>query len=136
MYQILKHRFLFPRMKKVIQDYVASCEICCRTKSTNQKLGTLGNVPIPRARWQTVAMDIVSDFETTTPFGETVNSVLLLVDHMSSRTHLYPIHSTASSETIVNILKFFLSSTRFSNYLCTDRGSVFSSQFFNPFKGL
>lgn len=135
MYQILKHRFLFPRMKKVIQDYVASCEICCRTKSTNQKLGTLGNVPIPRARWQTVAMDIVSGFpETTTPFGETVNSVLLLVDHMSSRTHLYPIHSTASSETIVNILKFFFFPQHgFPTTFCTDRGSVFSSQFFQSF---
>ena len=58
MYQDLRQRFWWTRMKREIADFVANCDACRRVKAEHQRpAGTLQPLAIPECKWDKVGMD-------------------------------------------------------------------------------
>jgi len=58
MYQDLRQRFWWTRMKREIAQFIAECDVCCRVKAEHQRpAGTLRPLPIPEWKWDKVSMD-------------------------------------------------------------------------------
>ena len=66
MYQDLKTRFWWTKMKKEIAAYVARCDTCCRVKAVHLKpAGLLQPLPILGWKWEEINMDFVVGLLTT-----------------------------------------------------------------------
>ena len=60
MYHDLKQHFWWSRMKRDIFDFVAQCPNCQQVKYEHQRPGgTLQIMPIPKWKWERIAMDFV-----------------------------------------------------------------------------
>ena len=60
MYQDLKQRFWWTRMKREIAKYVSECDICRRVKASHLRpAGTLQPLSIPEWKWEDISMDFI-----------------------------------------------------------------------------
>jgi hypothetical protein len=60
MYQDLKKRFWWYRMKTEKAEYVARCDSCQRIKAEHQRLaGLLQPLQIPQWKWDEIGMDFI-----------------------------------------------------------------------------
>lgn len=98
-------------------------------------MGELGKFEIPKERWSTIEIDIVSGFpETKNYAGQNINAVLVIVDVMTSRSHFYPIHTTCTTDDIVSILKtFYFPLHGLPHNIVSDQGTIFTSKLFTAF---
>ena len=61
MYQDLKKKLWWSRMKQQITQFVAKCDVCQRVKAEHLKsVGTLQPLPIPKWKWEEVGMDFIT----------------------------------------------------------------------------
>jgi hypothetical protein len=58
---LVKRLFFWPDMVHHIKAYVDKCNICQRTKHSNQKpFGALKPLPVPKGKWTNVAVDMIT----------------------------------------------------------------------------
>ena len=63
MYQDLRQRFWWTRMKREIAQFIANCDICRRMKAEHQRpTGTLQPLAITEWTWDKVGMDFITGF--------------------------------------------------------------------------
>jgi hypothetical protein len=63
MYQDIRQRYWWPKMKRDIARYVAECDVCHRIKAEHQRpTGTLQPLTIPKWKWDKVEMDFITGF--------------------------------------------------------------------------
>ena len=61
MYQDLKQRFWWTRMKREIARYVSECDVCQKVKAEHLKpASTLQPLPIPSWKWEEIVMDFIT----------------------------------------------------------------------------
>ena len=61
MYQDLRQRFWWTRMKREVAKFVAECDVCRRVKAEHQRpAGLLQPLPIPEWKWDSVGMDFIT----------------------------------------------------------------------------
>ena len=66
MYQDLKTRFWWTKMKKEIAAYVARCDTCCQVKAVHLKpAGLLQPLPVLGWKWEEINMDFIVGLPTT-----------------------------------------------------------------------
>jgi hypothetical protein len=66
MYQELRHRYWWIKMKKEIAAYVAKCDTCCRVKAIHMKpAGLLQPLSVPSWKWDDISMDFILGLPTT-----------------------------------------------------------------------
>ena len=66
MYRDLKQHFWWSRMKRDIVDFVAQCPNCQQAKYEHQSPGgTLQRMPVPKWKWERIAMDFVVGLQKT-----------------------------------------------------------------------
>ena len=60
MYQDLKQRFWWTRMKREIARYVSECDTCQRVKASHlRSAGALQPLSIPSWKWEDISMDFI-----------------------------------------------------------------------------
>ncbi|OIS99338.1 putative mitochondrial protein [Nicotiana attenuata] len=65
----LSQVFYWPRMKQMVIDYVASCDICLKSKDDNMAYpGLLQPLPIPNHAWSHINMDFTEEWWYNTNF--------------------------------------------------------------------
>ena len=65
-YQDLKTRFWWTKMKKEIEAFVARCDNCCRVKAIHLKpIGLIQPLSIPRWKWDDISIDFIVGLPTT-----------------------------------------------------------------------
>lgn len=83
-YQKVKSLFVWTRMKQMIQDIVAQCQICQMAKAERVKYpGLLQPLPIPQFAWQVVTMDFIEGV----PKSHSYNCIMVVVDKFSKYAH-------------------------------------------------
>jgi hypothetical protein len=83
-YKRLAQQFYWPSMFHTVKNYVASCEVCQRTKNdTLSPVGLLQPLPIPCQVWD----DITMDFFDGLPLLVEKTSILVVVDRLSKSAH-------------------------------------------------
>jgi len=66
MYQDLKQRFWWTRMKREIAKYVSECDICRRVKASHLRpAGMLQPLNIPSGKWEDISMDFIVGLPNT-----------------------------------------------------------------------
>jgi hypothetical protein len=64
MFQDLKQRFWWTRMKREIALYVVECDVCQRVKAKHLKpAGTLQPLPTPSWKWENIGMDFINGLQ-------------------------------------------------------------------------
>ena len=126
---LIANRYYWHNMNKDIKDYVRSCSSCQRNKSYQSKpIGFLSPLEIPPYRWHTVTMDFAGPF---VPSGEGKwDSVLIVVEKISRRTHFIPNLTTDKAPTVAR--RFFNEIVRLHgmpSVIVTDRDARFASMF-------
>ncbi|OWZ08374.1 polyprotein [Phytophthora megakarya] len=79
----LQNKFYWPRMDRAVRRYVASCELCQRTKVSHRKAaGLLHPLEVLANRWTNITMDFV----TGLPCGRRSESdaIMVIVDRLTS----------------------------------------------------
>nr|KYP45025.1 Retrotransposable element Tf2 [Cajanus cajan] len=101
MYQDLKRMFWWPKMKKEIAQYVATCLICQKAKIEHQKpTGMLQPLNIPEWKWDSIAMDFVVGLPRTI---HKFDSIWVIVDRLTKSAHFLPINIRYSLEKLTEL---------------------------------
>lgn len=78
---LVAENFWWPKMREEIQHHVRTCAMCQTTKAKTVKPGgQLQPLPIPRDRWESIAMDFITDLPCT-PAGH--DAILVFVDRLT-----------------------------------------------------
>jgi hypothetical protein len=92
MYQDLKKKFWWTRMKREIAKYVSECDTCRRVKVDHLRpVGNLQPLSIPEWKWENICMDFIVGLPHT---SRRYNSIWVIVDHMTKSVHFIPIATT------------------------------------------
>jgi RNase H-like domain found in reverse transcriptase/Reverse transcriptase (RNA-dependent DNA polymerase)/Integrase zinc binding domain/Integrase core domain len=96
----LAQDFYWPRMRKDVNDYVASCRKCLANKPSNAKPAGL-LVPIePQCKGHTVTMDFIGPLPRT---GRNKNYILVMVDKFTKRAWYVATKQTVSGREVADL---------------------------------
>jgi transposase InsO family protein len=128
MYQDLKQRFWWTKMKIEIAKYVARCDTCRRVKAVRLKpAGMLQPLPIPSWKWDDIGMDFITGLPTT---SRGFDSIWVIIDRFTKLAHFLPVKTKYSTVKLARIyLERILSLHGVPKTIISDRGPQFVSKF-------
>src|ERR1044072_6759435 len=89
MYEDLRQRFWWTRMKREIAQFIAECDVCRRVKAEHQRpAGTLQPLSIPEWKWDKVGMDFITGFPKTQKGND---AIFVVIDRLSKVAHFLPV---------------------------------------------
>jgi hypothetical protein len=92
MYQDLRPRYWWTKMKKEIVAYVARCDTCCRVKAIHMRpADLLQPLSVPDWKWDDISMDFITSLPTTQKGND---SIWVIVDHLTKSAHFLPVKTT------------------------------------------
>ncbi|WVZ88990.1 hypothetical protein U9M48_035455, partial [Paspalum notatum var. saurae] len=92
MYQDLKQRFWWTRMKREIAKYVSECHVCKRVKADHLKpAGMLHPLNIPAWKWEDIHMDFVVGLPRT---QKGYDSIWVIIDRFTKSAHFIPVKTS------------------------------------------
>ena len=90
MYQDLKQRFWWTKMKIEIARYVAKCDTCQRVKAVHLKsAGPLNPLHVPSWKWDDISMDFIVGLPK---MSKGCDSIWVIVDHLTKLAHFLPVN--------------------------------------------
>ncbi|WVZ49837.1 hypothetical protein U9M48_001163 [Paspalum notatum var. saurae] len=128
MYQDLKQKFWWTRMKREITKYVSECDVCQRVKADHLKpAGMLQPLAIPAWKWEDVHMDFIVGLPRT---QKGYDSIWVIIDRLTKSAHFLPVktHYTAATYAELYISRI-VSLHGVPQTITSDRGSLFVSRF-------
>ncbi|WVZ70519.1 LOW QUALITY PROTEIN: hypothetical protein U9M48_019179 [Paspalum notatum var. saurae] len=92
MYQDLKQKFWWTRMKREIAKYVYECDVCRRVKADHLKLaGMLQPLAVPARKWEDIHMDFIVGLPRT---QKGYDSIWVIIDRFTKSAHFIPVKTT------------------------------------------
>ncbi|WVZ75952.1 hypothetical protein U9M48_023964 [Paspalum notatum var. saurae] len=89
MYQDLKQKFWWTRMKREIAKNVSECDVCQRIKADHLKAaGMLQPLTIPTWKWEDVHMDFIVGLPHT---QKGYDSIWVVIDRLTKSAHFIPV---------------------------------------------
>src|SRR6185437_12254255 len=89
MYQDLRQRFWWTRMKREIAKYVSECDIFKRVKASHlRSAGLLQPLNIPLGKWEELSMDFIVGLPKT---SKGYDSIWVIVDRLTKSSHFLPV---------------------------------------------
>jgi hypothetical protein len=124
----ITQNYYWRNLRKTVRDYIMTCDICQRTKSSTQKpIGLLHPLPIPEERWECVSMDFITPLPATSR-GNT--GILVVVDRFSKMMHAVPTPSHCTAITTANLYHDFIYRYHgLPKTIVSDRDPIFMSNF-------
>jgi hypothetical protein len=125
----LRQNFFWSKMDEDAKDYVRSCDVCQRDKtSRHKKYGLLQPLDIPHQPWRSIAMDFI----TGLPESNGYTQIWVVVDRLSKMAHFIPMKTGEESPARDLAMTFAREVWRLHGLpadIVSDRGSVFISGF-------
>jgi transposase InsO family protein len=124
-HKLVSRTYCWPKMNKLLREYVKSCDTCVRSKAPRHRpFGLLRPLPIPSRPWGSIAMDFITDLPTVK------NSILVVVNRLTKMAHFTPCSkSIMVEETIQSILDGIIRLHGLPKEIVSDRGPQFASKF-------
>ena len=132
-YRKVRRSFYWHRMKKFIDDYVQSCDVCQRAKSrTTTPYGLLQSPGLPAGPYQCISMDFIMTLPRDPISG--YDAILVVVDRFTKHCHLIPTITSVTGKGSAELLKQYV----FNEYgwpieIICDRDPRFTAKWFRDF---
>ena len=128
MYQDLKQRLWWTRMKREIATYVSECDICRRVKAIHLRpAGTLQPLSIPEWKWEDISMDFIVGLPRT---QKGYDSIWVVVDRLTKSAHFIPVSTRYSTKRYAELyVERILCLHGIPKTIISDRGSQFTARF-------
>uniref|UniRef100_A0A8C6Q7R4 Gypsy retrotransposon integrase-like protein 1 n=1 Tax=Nothobranchius furzeri TaxID=105023 RepID=A0A8C6Q7R4_NOTFU len=129
--QFLRRALWWPSMAKDVQEYMATCPTCARSKTPNKPpTGDLQPLPIPHRPWSHIGLDFV----TGLPPVNQLKTILTIVDRFSKAVHLVALPGLPTAKQTAEILlEQVVCLHGFPQDIVSDRGPQFMSRFWKAF---
>lgn len=99
--ELISRYFWWPSLKKQVRDFVHSCDLCQRNKSSNLKYqGLLQPLPVPDKVWSSVSLDLITQLPLT-PKGH--DAIVVFVCRLTKMAHFIPTTTTVSAMELADI---------------------------------
>ncbi|WVZ76674.1 hypothetical protein U9M48_024628 [Paspalum notatum var. saurae] len=100
-FQDLKQKFWWTRMKREIAKYVSECDVCQRVKADHLKpTGMLQPLAILAWKWEDIHMDFIVGLPRT-PKG--YDSIWVIIDRFTKSAHFIPVKTIYHAKTYAEI---------------------------------
>jgi hypothetical protein len=125
--ELISREYYWPRIRQYVNEYVNSCDTCCRNKTSRQQPhGKLHPLPIPAAPWESVSMDFIVEL----PESHNHNAVLVCVDRFTKMAHFCPTTTQVTAEETASLyLRHVFKHHGLPTNIVSDRGTQFTSHF-------
>ena len=127
--ELISRNFWWPKLHRDVKKFVKSCEICSKSKIPRHKpYGLLSPLSTPNRAWSDISMDFIVDL----PKSKDMTTIMVVVDRLTKMAHFIPFRclptaSIAADSFINNIFRLH----GFPDSIISDRGSQFTSEFWN-----
>ncbi|KAJ1171611.1 hypothetical protein NDU88_003471 [Pleurodeles waltl] len=123
---VQKH-FWWDTIRKDIKQFVTTCPICTRHKSSHKAPdGLLIPMPTPKQPWHTVSVDFIVGLPPVKSF----TTVLVIVDFLSKMAHFVPLRKLPTAAEFADIfIREIVRLHGLPSKVVSDRGSQFNSRF-------
>ncbi|WVZ89402.1 hypothetical protein U9M48_035815, partial [Paspalum notatum var. saurae] len=124
MYQDLKQKFWWTRMKREIAKYVSECDICQRVKADHLKpAGMLQPLAVPAWKWEDVHMDFIVGLPHT---QKGYDSIWVIIDRFTKSAHFILVKIIYHAKTYAELyIARIVSLHGVPLTITSDRGSLF-----------
>ncbi|WVZ75843.1 hypothetical protein U9M48_023867 [Paspalum notatum var. saurae] len=128
MYQDLKQKFWWTRMKQEIAKYVSECDVCQRVKADHLKpAGMLQPLAVPAWKWEDIHMDFIVGLPRT---QKGYDSIWVIIDRFTKSAHFIPVKTTYRAKQCAELyISQIVSLHGVPLTITSDRGSLFVSRF-------
>ncbi|WVZ91053.1 hypothetical protein U9M48_037275 [Paspalum notatum var. saurae] len=101
MYQDLKQKFWWTRMKREIAKYVPECDVCQRVKADHLKpAGMLQPLAVPSWKWEDIHMDFIVGLPRT---QKGYDSIWVIIDRLTKSAHFIPVKTIYHAKTYAEL---------------------------------
>jgi len=128
MYQDLRQRLWWTRMKREVAQYVSECDICKRVKASHLRpAGLLQPLTIPSGKWEDISMDFIVGLPKT---AKGYDSIWVVVDRFTKSAHFIPVKAGYKSHQYAELyIARIVSLHGIPKTIISDRGSQFVARF-------
>ncbi|WVZ52374.1 hypothetical protein U9M48_003443 [Paspalum notatum var. saurae] len=128
MYQDLKQKFWWTRMKREIAKYVSECDVYQRVKADHLKpAGMLQPLEVPTWKWEHIHMDFIVGLPRT---QKGYDSIWVIIDRFTKSAHFIPVKTIYHAKTYAELyIARILSLHGVPQTITSDSGSLFVSRF-------
>ncbi|WVZ70764.1 hypothetical protein U9M48_019406 [Paspalum notatum var. saurae] len=128
MYQDLKQKFWWTRMKREIAKYVSECDVCQRIKADHLKpAGMLQPLEVPAWKWENIHMDFIVGLPLT---QKGCDSIWVVIDRFTKAAHFLPVKTTYLAKQYAELyISRILALHGVPQTITSDRGSLFVLRF-------
>ncbi|WVZ84352.1 hypothetical protein U9M48_031392 [Paspalum notatum var. saurae] len=128
MYQDLKQKFWWTRMKREIAEYVSECDMCQRIKGDHLKpAGMLQPLEVPAWKWENVHMDFIVGLPLT---QKGYDSIWVVIDRFTKAAHFLPVKTTYRAKQYAELyISRILALHGVPQTITLDRSSLFVPRF-------
>jgi len=132
---LLKRKYWWPTLPKDVAEYVGSCQTCQYMKPRRHRpYGEAQALRMPNRAWEEITMDFITDLPPCRVRGQRVDSILVIVDRFTKMNLYVPTTKTCTSVDLAIILRDeVVRRYGLPRGIVTDRGSVFTSQYWSDF---
>ncbi|WVZ76413.1 hypothetical protein U9M48_024390 [Paspalum notatum var. saurae] len=101
MYQNLKQKFWWTRMKREIAEYMSECDVCRRIKADHPKpAGMLQPLALLAWKWEDIHMDFIVGLPRT---QKGYDSIWVIIDCFTKSAHFMPVKNRYNAQKYVEI---------------------------------
>jgi len=130
----IMRNYYFYGLRSTVEQYIATCQLCQQSKTARHApYGFLKPLPVPQVPYEEIALDFIvklpKSYDSLTKTA--YDSILVVTDRLTKRAHFIPYLEGSSAEVFTDVfLRYIYADHGLSRFIITDRGSVFTSEFF------
>ena len=124
---LISRDFWWPSLNSDVVEYVRSCDICARSKSSRHKpYGFLKPLAVADRPWSSISMDYITDLPSSNGF----TCILVVIDRLTKMGHFIAFAGIPSAEeTAIAFINGIFCLHGLPSEIISDRGSQFTSKF-------
>ena len=132
--ELLSRHYYWKSMQEDVKNYVDTCTSCQLTKSRRHRpYGELQPLPVPEGPWQEIAMDFVTGLPPSEFRDKLYDAILVIICRYSKQALYLATTKDLTAEGLADLLlnDVFLKGYGFPTGIVTDRGSLFTSDYWS-----